>query len=110
MAHNRSLPVRTQSRTLAAPEQMSRRPVMAGLVAGLVAGLMPAAAPPRSQAERPPLAAEVAAESLPWIQDMLRRTEEKKEERRKERLNDYYRQGRNFRDYFQYEASSPDVA
>ncbi|GFH22832.1 hypothetical protein HaLaN_20352, partial [Haematococcus lacustris] len=77
------------------------------------------AAPPSSQAERPPLAAEVAAESSPWIQgllqhddvdpcthkqdtchelivlaisDMLRRTEEKKEERRKERLNDYYRQ------------------
>ncbi|KAJ9506387.1 hypothetical protein QJQ45_019474 [Haematococcus lacustris] len=133
---------------------------------------MPAAAPPRSQAERPPLAAEVAAESSPWIQGlqlvaaawpsrhqqipntmyMLRRTEEKKEERRKERLNDYYRQvaaawppsgyfaalrlhcltdrqinmlasierwsrytwcfvrRRNFRDYFQYEASSPDVA
>lgn len=37
--------------------------------------------------------------SDPYIQDLLRKSEEKKEERYKARLNDYYR--RNFKEYFQ---------
>ena len=39
----------------------------------------------------------------PLIQELLRRTEEKREERRRERLEDYYR--RNFSDYFSFEMS-----
>lgn len=37
--------------------------------------------------------------SDPYIQDLLRKTEEKREERYQARLNDYYR--RNFKEYFQ---------
>ena len=47
---------------------------------------------------------EVANESSPLIQEMLKRTEEKREERKAERLADYYR--RNFGDYFSFEAGS----
>lgn len=35
----------------------------------------------------------------PYIQDLLRKTEERKDERYQARLNDYYR--RNFKEYFQ---------
>lgn len=37
----------------------------------------------------------------PFIQDLLRKTEAKREERKRERLQDYYR--RNFSDYFSFE-------
>lgn len=37
--------------------------------------------------------------SDPYIQDLVRKSEEKKEERYQARLNDYYR--RNFKEYFQ---------
>lgn len=40
--------------------------------------------------------------SDPYIQDLLRKTEEKRDERYQERLNDYYR--RNFKEYFQVHA------
>jgi hypothetical protein len=38
--------------------------------------------------------------SSPYIQELLRRTDEKKDERKAARLNDYYR--RNYGDYFQF--------
>ncbi|GAX73170.1 hypothetical protein CEUSTIGMA_g623.t1 [Chlamydomonas eustigma] len=47
---------------------------------------------------------EVKDSESPFIQELLRRTAEKKEERKKERLDDYYR--RNFKDYFEWEAGS----
>lgn len=43
---------------------------------------------------------EVDNASSPFIQEMLRKTEEKREERKAERLKDYYR--RNYQDYFQF--------
>jgi hypothetical protein len=39
----------------------------------------------------------------PYIEELLRKSESKREERRKERLQDYYR--RNFTDYFTFETS-----
>lgn len=39
-------------------------------------------------------------DTSPLVQDLLRRTAEKKEDRKKERLADYYR--RNFSDYFTF--------
>ncbi len=41
--------------------------------------------------------------SNPYIQELLKISESKREERRKERLQDYYR--RNFTDYFNFETS-----
>jgi len=38
--------------------------------------------------------------SSPYIQELLRRTDEKKDERKAARLKDYYR--RNYKDYFQF--------
>ncbi|KAL4448143.1 hypothetical protein ABPG75_005362 [Micractinium tetrahymenae] len=46
----------------------------------------------------------VDSATSPLVQELLRRTEEKKAERAKERLDDYYR--RNFGDYLSFEASS----
>lgn len=43
---------------------------------------------------------EVDNASSPYIQELLRRTDEKKDERKAARLNDYYR--RNYGDYFQF--------
>jgi hypothetical protein len=43
---------------------------------------------------------EVDNASSPFIQELLRRTDEKKDERKAERLKDYYR--RNYQDYFQF--------
>lgn len=40
--------------------------------------------------------------SSPLVQELLRRSEEKKEERYKERLQDYYR--KNYKDYFEFES------
>ena len=47
---------------------------------------------------------EVDNASSPFVQDLLKRTEEKRDERKKERLNDYYR--RNYKDYFSFQAGS----
>lgn len=55
-----------------------------------------------------PLNVETDAADSPYIQELLRRTEEFREQRRKERLAAYDR--RNFRDYFAFESSSLDVA
>ena len=41
----------------------------------------------------------------PFIQDLLRKSEAKKEERKRERLESYYR--RNFGDYFDFEMGNP---
>jgi len=41
----------------------------------------------------------------PLVQELLRRSEEKREERYKERLRDYYR--RNYKDYFAFESRKP---
>lgn len=60
--------------------------------------------------QRPALAStlvrnkEVDNESSPFIQELLKKTEEKREERKVERLNDYYR--RNYGDYFSFQAGS----
>lgn len=51
---------------------------------------------------------ETDAASSAYIQQLLKNTEEKREERYKQRLRDYDR--RNFRDYFGFETSSRDVA
>jgi len=40
--------------------------------------------------------------------ELLRRTEEKKDERREQRLKDYYK--RNFKDYFEFDAGSEGAA
>ena len=40
----------------------------------------------------------------PFVQDLLAKTEALKEQRKKERLNDYYR--RNYTDYFSFQAGS----
>jgi len=42
--------------------------------------------------------------SSPLVQELLQRTQDMKEMRRKERLDDYYR--RNFSDYFSFQESS----
>jgi hypothetical protein len=63
-----------------------------------------AAAPRPAAAAQAPVNREVDNASSPFIQELLRRTEEKREERVKERLDDYYR--RNFGDYFSFEAGS----
>eukprot|EP00955_Chlamydomonas_euryale_P113363 366212-Chlamydomonas_euryale.AAC.27 len=47
---------------------------------------------------------EVNDAESPYIQELLRKTAEKKDERKQERLNDYYR--RNFKEYFDFEAGS----
>ncbi|KAL4449375.1 hypothetical protein ABPG77_007019 [Micractinium sp. CCAP 211/92] len=46
----------------------------------------------------------VDSATSPLVQELLRRTEEKKAERAKERLDDYYR--RNFGDYLSFQAGS----
>jgi hypothetical protein len=45
---------------------------------------------------------EVDNATSPLVQELLRRTNEKKDERKKERLQDYYR--RNYGDYFSFQA------
>lgn len=44
----------------------------------------------------------------PYIQDLLRKTEEKRDERTQARLDDYYR--RNFKEYFQARHSPTGIA
>lgn len=61
-------------------------------------GLGIAASPTRSKADE----RTQADKSSPLVQELLRRTEEKKEERYKERLQDYYR--KNYKDYFEFES------
>mmetsp|Transcript_8713 Transcript_8713/g.21581 ORF Transcript_8713/g.21581 Transcript_8713/m.21581 type:complete len:134 (-) Transcript_8713:364-765(-) len=103
-----------RSRTVACRAQaaplswsQSRRAVLgAGLGLALLVGQ-----PSASQAVPNPNlvpAKEVDNDSSPYIQELLKRTEEKREERRKERLNDYYR--RNFKEYMDFEAGVPGVA
>eukprot|EP00879_Flechtneria_rotunda_P024957 GHRR01026485.1.p1 GENE.GHRR01026485.1~~GHRR01026485.1.p1 ORF type:complete len:117 (+),score=27.91 GHRR01026485.1:159-509(+) len=57
-----------------------------------------------AQARQEPLNKEVDAAESPYIQELLRRSREKKEQRDKERLQDYYK--RNFKDYFEFEGGS----
>lgn len=61
-------------------------------------GLGIAASPTQTKADE---GTKVEASS-PLVQELLRRTEEKKEERYKERLQDYYR--KNYKDYFEFES------
>lgn len=79
---------------------MTRRSVLA----------LPAMLPALTLIQRPAVAStlvrnkEVENESSPLIQELLKRTEEKRDERKVERLNDYYR--RNYGDYFSFQAGS----
>lgn len=59
------------------------------------AGAVPLQASGPASATGRPTNREVDAADSPMIQEMLRRTAEKKEERAKERLDDYYR--RNYK-------------
>ncbi|KAI8468232.1 MAG: hypothetical protein J3K34DRAFT_471044 [Monoraphidium minutum] len=78
------------------------------LLLGLGAFAAVAAAAGPAHAVVRPTNKEVANEESPFIQELLRRTEEKREERKQERLNDYYK--RNFRDYFNFDAGSEAAA
>ena len=80
-----------------------RRRALLALGAGALA-----AAPRPALAARPVTNTEVAAEESAYIQELLRKTEEKREERKTERLNDYYR--RNFKDYFAFDAADEATA
>ncbi|GLC36628.1 hypothetical protein PLESTM_000482700 [Pleodorina starrii] len=51
---------------------------------------------------------EVDDATSPFVQKLLKRSEENRERYQKERLQDYYR--RNFKEYFEFEASSAKVA
>eukprot|EP00877_Chromochloris_zofingiensis_P006867 jgi/Chrzof1/2433/Cz11g15120.t1_PSAN2 len=55
-------------------------------------------------AKQQPLNQEVDSASSPFIQELLKRTQENRDRRYKERLNDYYK--RNFKDYFNFEAGT----
>lgn len=81
----------------------SRRSALLLGVAGAlgVAGVRPALA-------SRPTNKDVDAADSPFIQELLRRTEEKRDERREQRLKDYYR--RNFKDYFEFDGGSEEAA
>ncbi|KIY96338.1 hypothetical protein MNEG_11625 [Monoraphidium neglectum] len=66
-----------------------------------------AAGPAAAQLERP-TNKEVDNDTSPFIQELLRRTEEKREERKQQRLNDYYK--RNFPEYFKFDGGSEAAA
>lgn len=81
---------------------MDRRMALGGIASGILVlcGLPVKANPPLTTNR------EVDNESSPWIQEMLRKTAEKKSERYKERLDDYYK--RNFGDYLSFELGMRD--
>eukprot|EP00195_Chlamydomonas_chlamydogama_P006646 CAMPEP_0202903854 /NCGR_PEP_ID=MMETSP1392-20130828/26679_1 /ASSEMBLY_ACC=CAM_ASM_000868 /TAXON_ID=225041 /ORGANISM="Chlamydomonas chlamydogama, Strain SAG 11-48b" /LENGTH=132 /DNA_ID=CAMNT_0049591201 /DNA_START=19 /DNA_END=417 /DNA_ORIENTATION=+ len=81
------------------PVHVARRGVLLGAVPAVQ---MLLSRPASARLELPNK--EVDNDTSPFVQELLRRTQEKKEERYQQRLQDYYK--RNFKEYFEFEAGS----
>ncbi|KXZ47644.1 hypothetical protein GPECTOR_34g803 [Gonium pectorale] len=90
------------------PEAKRRPPALlfAGLAVASSFALLASAGPAMARLELPNK--EVDNDTSPLVQKLLQRTAENKDRYAKERLQDYYK--RNFKEYFEFEASNAKVA
>eukprot|EP00873_Tetraselmis_striata_P035235 jgi/Tetstr1/455499/TSEL_042327.t1 len=103
-ANRRAAPVAVASSGAERDQARAARAAVVGGMAALLVGQPALAAVPRSELTNK----EVDSASSPYIQELLKRTEENKDRRYKERLDDYY--CRNFKDYFDVEVGGRGVA